>query len=187
MGGANSHMSHRICIAFLFTFTTALLGSTVALGADPAAIRQTLNTARTPAQLNAADPYKAYRYKFRWHGGTALVAGASRFAATARTPTGHAGDSAAPYKSGVRRTTGVFTDVVVERGRSYDAAFTRWAAALAAPVPADITVDLVDEAGRVASTQRHAGCVPTEAQLLPELDGYANAMNIEHLRLHCVD
>jgi hypothetical protein len=137
-------------------------------------------TAQVPA-VNPASPanrYHSYRYQIRWRGGSAPIAGFAKLAEAASP----AAAAPAPGRiKGVQKTT----DVTLERGVTSASDFSAWLNAKSPNALESLTVDVADEAGRIASSKTHAKCHAVEVQALPDLDAGGNAMQIAHLVLRC--
>jgi phage tail-like protein len=125
----------------------------------------------------AADAYKDFRIRVRWRGRS--VAGF----------TGVAGlDSAVRTASGESE----WEPITLERGVTHQGEFERWVDAVwntcsgrRPPKDArtDLTIEVYDEAGRLARVYKLFRCWVSEYQSLPDLDANANAVEIQHLKL----
>jgi phage tail-like protein len=146
------------------------------------------------------DPYKNFRFRVKWD--NAYVAGMSKVSALTRTT------QVVTYREGgdpsvVRRSPGQseFAAITMERGVTHDIAFEQWANKVwdyknstASPDSAtqivslkdfrkDIIIELYNEAGQKVIAYNVYRCWVSEFQALPELDGSANAVAIQHLKL----
>jgi phage tail-like protein len=129
------------------------------------------------------DPYKNFKFRLKWGGAT--VAAFSQVSLPApSTPAPEALKSPGRTK---------YEAITLERGVTYDTAFQNWA--LTPPAPSnptppsaanlhrDLTLELLNETGDVATTYTiHASWV-SEYQALPDLDAGANAIAIQHIKL----
>jgi phage tail-like protein len=140
------------------------------------------------------DPYKNFKFRVRWDG--RFVAGVSKVGALKRTTevvehrTG--GDSSTSRKSPGRSK---FEAITLERGVTHDTEFEAWAnrvwnveAGAGAEVSLanfrkDIIIELYNEAGQLALAYKVFRCWVSEYQALPELDGNANAVAIQSIKL----
>jgi phage tail-like protein len=140
------------------------------------------------------DPYKNFKFRVRWDG--RFVAGVSKVSALKRTTevvehrTG--GDSSTSRKSPGRSK---FEAITLERGVTHDVEFEAWAnrvwnveAGAGAEVSLanfrkDIIIELYNEAGQLAIAYKVFRCWVSEYQALPELDGNANAVAIQSIKL----
>jgi phage tail-like protein len=85
--------------------------------------------------------------------------------------------------------------ITLELGVTHDAEFEKWASQVRNAPSAvrsevsvkgfrkDMTIELYDEAGKLAVAYRVFRCWVSEFQALPELDANANAVGIEHIKL----
>jgi phage tail-like protein len=140
------------------------------------------------------DPYKNFKFRVRWDG--RFVAGISKVGALKRTTevvehrTG--GDSSTGRKSPGRSK---FEAIMLERGVTHDTEFERWAnkvwnveAGAGAEVSLadfrkDIIIEMYNEAGQLAIAYKVFRCWVSEYQALPELDGNANAVAIQSIKV----
>jgi phage tail-like protein len=140
------------------------------------------------------DPYKNFKFLVLWDG--RVVAGISKVSPLKRTTEvvkhRSGGDPSTPRKSPGRTE---HEAVTLERGVTHDAEFDRWANKVWAvgagrgtevslrDFRKDIVIQLLNEAGQVAVAYKLYRCWVSEAQLLGELDGNANAVAIQSLKL----
>jgi phage tail-like protein len=140
------------------------------------------------------DPYKNFKFRVKWDG--RYVAGVTNIGGLHRTIEAvrnrGSGSPIANAKSPDRSGHGAIT---FERGLTHDAEFERWASNMAnsgsGRHPAaslddfrkEVIVELYNEAGQLAMTYKLSRCWVSEFQALPELDGNANAVAIQRLKL----
>ena len=140
------------------------------------------------------DPYKNFKFRVKWDG--RYVAGVSKVSALKRTTEvvkhRDGGDPSTSRKSPGRTE---YEAVTLERGVTHDPEFERWAnkvwdvgAGAGAEVSLadfrkDVIVELLNEAGQVVQTYQVFRAWVSEYQALPDLDGNANAVAIQHLKL----
>jgi phage tail-like protein len=140
------------------------------------------------------DPYKTFKFRVKWDG--RYVLGVSKVSALKRTTEviehRDGGDA-----STVMRSPGQskFEAITLERGVTHDPEFERWAnkvwsqgAGLGkqlslADFRKDIILELYNEAGQAVIAYKIYRCWVSEYQALPELDGSANAVAIQTLKL----
>jgi phage tail-like protein len=142
------------------------------------------------------DPYKNFKFLVVWDG--RVVAGVSKISPLKRTTEvvkhRDGGDPSTQRKSPGRTE---HESVTLERGVTHDVEFERWAnkvwlvnQGLGREVSLkdfrkDIVIQLLNEAGQVAIAYKLLRTWVSEYQALPELDGNANAVAIESLKLEC--
>jgi len=140
------------------------------------------------------DPYKNFKFRIKLDGrsvaGFSKVSGLERTAAATKHREG--GDSSSSGKSPGRTQ---WEGITLERGITHDADFENWAKrvfdlgsrpgadASLKDFRKDIVIELHDEAGNVAVAYRVYRCWVSELQALPDLDGNADAVRIEHIKL----
>jgi phage tail-like protein len=140
------------------------------------------------------DPYKNFKFRVKWDG--RYVAGVSKMSALKRTTESvshrEGGDPSSSRKSPGRSE---FEAVTLERGVTHDVEFEQWAnkvwnygAGLGVEVSLadfrkDLIVELYNEAGQLAIAYKLFRCWVSEWQALPELDGNANAVAIQIVKL----
>jgi hypothetical protein len=159
----------------MMTRTTARLALLAAAVAAAPVSAFAAPIAQVP-RVAPANRYHLYRYQIRWRGGSSPIAGFSKLAESA--------SQAAPALDrvkGLQKTT----DVTLERGVTAASDFLAWLQAKSPNALESLTVDVADEAGRIASTKTHSKCHAVEFQALPDLDAGANATQITHLVLRC--
>jgi phage tail-like protein len=140
------------------------------------------------------DPYKNFKFRVKWDG--VYVAGVSKVSALKRTTEvikhREGGDPSSSRKMPGRTE---FEAVTLERGVTHDHRFLAWAlktwnfgAGLGAEVSLkdfrkDIILEVYNEAGQLAIAYQIFRCWPSECQTFSDLDGNANAVALEHLKL----
>lgn len=142
------------------------------------------------------DPYKNFKFLVVWDG--RVVAGVSKISPLKRTTEvvkHRAGGDPSTQRKSPGRTD--HESVTLERGVTNDVEFERWAnkvwlvnQGLGREVSLkdfrkDIVIQLLNEAGQVAIAYKLLRTWVSEYQALPELDGNANAVAIESLKLEC--
>ena len=153
----------------------------------------TVNTTRL-------DPYKNFKFRVKWDG--RYVAGVSKVGALKRTTEvvkhRDGGDESSSRKSPGRTE---YDPITLERGVTHDLEFERWANkvwdysnAQAGPEQRvqevslqdfrkDIVIDVFNEAGQKVLSYQVFRCWPSEYQSISDLDGNANAVAIQHIKL----
>ncbi len=142
------------------------------------------------------DPYKNFKFRVFWEGGTTPVAGISKVSSLKRTtePVKHreGGGNSSSLKSPGRTE---YEAITLERGVTHDAAFEQWAnkvwnygSGLGAEVSLrdfrkNIRIELYNEAGQLVIAYNVYRCWVSEYQALPDLDANANAVAIQTLKL----
>ncbi len=138
------------------------------------------------------DPYKTFRFRVKWDG--RYVAGVSKVSALKRTTEvvkHHPGNE--PTTQHHMPGASAFESITLERGVTHDLEFERWAN-LIYDVGAggsislrrfrkDIIIELLNENGVPAKAYKVYRCWVSEYQALPELDGNANAVAIESMKI----
>ena len=140
------------------------------------------------------DPYKNFKFRVKWDG--RYVAGVSKVSALKRTTEvvkhREGGDPSTSRKSPGRTE---YDAITLERGHTHDPEFERWAnkvwnfgSGLGAEVSLadfrkDITIEVYNEAGQLAISYRVFRCWVSEFQTASDLDGNANAVLIQTLKL----
>jgi phage tail-like protein len=147
-----------------------------------------------PANPNRVDPYKNYKFLIKWDG--KVVAGMSKMTALKRTTEvvkhRHGGDPSSSRKSPGRTE---YDAITFERGVTQDTAFEDWASLVwnygtalgsetaLANFRKDIYLELLNEAGQAVLGYKIYRCWVSEYQSMPDLDGNANAVAIQHLKV----
>jgi phage tail-like protein len=138
------------------------------------------------------DPYKNMKFRIKWDG--RYVAGVSKISALKRStePVTHR-EGGDPSTSRVSPSTWKFEPITLERGRTHDPEFEKWAnliystdgdAAISLKdFRKDLIIELLNEQGTVALAFKVYRCWVSEYQALPELDANAHAIAIEHMVL----
>src|SRR5450755_3423316 len=140
------------------------------------------------------DPYKNFKFRVKWDG--KYVAGISKVSALKRTTEvvkhREGGDPSSSRKSPGRTE---YEAITLERGVTHDKDFEQWAnkvwnygAGLGSEVSLqdfrkDITIEVYNEAGQLATSYQVFRCWVSEFQALPDLDANANAIAIQHIKL----
>ncbi|HTU76770.1 MAG TPA: phage tail protein [Trebonia sp.] len=139
------------------------------------------------------DPYKNFKFLVLWDG--RVVAGVSKVSALKRTTEvvkhRSGGDPSTPRLAPGRTE---FDAITLERGVTHDAEFDRWANKVwtvgqqlgseqSRDFRKDIVIQLLNEAGQVALVYKVHRAWPSEYQIVSELDGNANAVAIQSLKL----
>jgi phage tail-like protein len=138
------------------------------------------------------DPYKSFKFRVRWDG--RVVAGVSKVSALKRTTEvvkHREGNS--PGTQNKMPGASAFESITLERGVTHDLEFEKWASLIYDVAGGgamalkrfrkDVTIQLLNEAGQLAKSYRVHKCWVSEYQALPELDGNANAVAIEMMKL----
>lgn len=145
-----------------------------------------------PVNTSRFDPYKNMKFRVKWDG--RVVAGVSKVSALKRStePVTHR-EGGDPSTSRVSPSVWKFEPITLERGVTHDLEFEKWAnliyntdgdAAISLEnFRKDIIIELLNEQGAVAKAYRVYRCWVSEYQALPELDGNAHAIAIEHMVL----
>jgi phage tail-like protein len=125
------------------------------------------------------DPYKSFKFRIGF-----VAAPAIPVAGFVLVNAPHLFDDA----TATRPTPGrdKYEPITLERGVTQDASFQDWVAAVRSPTPAparDILITLFNEAGQPVACRKVLRCRVSEYQGLPDLDGNANAIAIEHIKL----
>ena len=144
------------------------------------------------------DPYKNFKFQLMWDG--RVVVGISKVSALKRTTEvvkhREGGDNSTDRKSPGRTT---YEPITLERGVTHDLDFEQWAnrvwdyknaqANMAdkevslSNFRKDVMIDVFNEAGQKVLSYHVYRCWVSEYQALPDLDGNANAVAIQHLKL----
>ena len=140
------------------------------------------------------DPYKNFKFRIKWDG--RYVAGVSKVGALKRSTEvvehREGGDPSTSRKSPGRTK---YEAITLERGVTHDTEFELWAnkvwhvgAGLGAEVSLkdfrkDVILEVHNEAGQLALAYKIYRCWVSEFQALSDLDGNANAVAIQTLKL----
>jgi phage tail-like protein len=146
------------------------------------------------ANAQRFDPYKNFKFRVKWDG--RYVAGVSKVGALKRTTEvvkhREGGDPSSSRKSPGRTE---YEAITLERGVTHDRDFEQWAgkvwslgAGLGAEVSLrdfrkDIIIEVCNEAGQLVLAYKMYRCWVSEFQAQADLDGNANAVLIQHLKL----
>ena len=140
------------------------------------------------------DPYKNFKFRVKWDG--RYVAGVSKVGGLKRTTEvvkhREGGDPSSSRKSPGKTD---YEAITLERGVTHDLEFERWAnkvwnfgSGLGAETSLrdfrkDIIIEVYNEAGQVVLAYRVYRCWVSEFQAQADLDGNANAVQIQHIKL----
>jgi len=140
------------------------------------------------------DPYKNFKFRVKWDG--RYVAGVSKVSALKRTTEvvkhREGGDPSTSRKSPGRTE---YEAITLERGVTHDLEFERWAnkvwnfgAGLGAETSLkdfrkDLIIEVYNEAGQLAIAYKVFRAWPSEFQPQSDLDGNANAVLIQSIKL----
>src|SRR6185369_9003781 len=142
-----------------------------------------------PVNTSRFDPYKNMKFRIKWDG--KYVAGVSKISALKRStePVTHR-EGGDPSTSRVSPSTWKFEPITLERGRTHDPEFEKWAnliystdgdAAISLKdFRKDIIIEVLNEQGTVALAYKVYRCWVSEYQAIAELDANAHAVLIEH-------
>jgi phage tail-like protein len=150
--------------------------------------------AQFSVNANRFDPYKNFKFRVRWDG--RYVAGVSKVGALKRTTEvvkhRDGGDPSSSRKSPGRTE---YDAITLERGVTHDLDFEQWAnkvwnfgSGLGAEVSLkdfrkDIIIEVYNEAGQLVLAYKVFRCWVSEWQTTADLDGNANAVLIQHIKL----
>jgi phage tail-like protein len=145
------------------------------------------------------DPYRNFRFRVKFEGVSDYVAGVSKISALKRTTEvvkfRDGGDESTSRKSPGRTE---FAPITLERGVTHDTDFEQWANKVwdygnaqarkdkevsLQDFRKNIQIDVFNEAGQKVLSYWIYRCWVSEYQALPELDGNANAVAIQHIML----
>jgi len=140
------------------------------------------------------DPYKNFKFRVKWDG--RYVAGVSKVGALKRTTEvvkhRDGGDPSSSRKSPGRTE---YDAITLERGVTHDLDFEQWAnkvwnfgSGLGSEVSLkdfrkNIIIEVYNEAGQLALAYHVFRCWVSEWQTTADLDGNANAVLIQHIKL----
>jgi phage tail-like protein len=135
------------------------------------------------------DPFRNFKFRVKWDG--KHVAGVSRVSGLKRTTeVVQLREAGSPSTTLKAPGSSKYEPVTLERGVSHDTAFEEWAgkvvqgdAASPANYRKDIVIELYNEAGQLALAYKVHRCWVSEYQALPDLDGNAHAVMLEHIKL----
>ena len=147
-----------------------------------------------PVNTHRYDPYKNFKFRVKWDG--KVVAGISKVGTLKRTTevvTHRQGNDPSTPRHSPGQTK--YDPIMLERGVTHDKDFEQWANKVwnygsypgdevsLKDFRKDIIIELMNEAGQVAIAYKVFRCWVSEFQALPELDGNANAIAIQHIQL----
>jgi phage tail-like protein len=138
------------------------------------------------------DPYKNFKFRIKWD--NKVVAAVSKISALKRTT------EVIKWREGNDPSTqrhmpgqSAFEAITVERGVTHDDEFQKWANLVYDVGSAGeislknfrkpLTIEFLNENGKVAKVYKVYNCWVSEYQALPELDGNANAVAIEMMKI----
>ncbi|MFI1255309.1 phage tail protein [Streptomyces netropsis] len=148
-------------------------------------------------EITRRDPYKNFRFRVKFGGGTTYIAGISKVSGLKRTTEvvkhRDGGDPGTSRKLPGRTE---YEAITLERGCTADTAFEEWAnkawslrkstGGLETSLKdfrRDLIIDVFDEAGQQVLSYSVHDCWVSEYQALPDLDANANAVAFEHIKL----
>lgn len=140
------------------------------------------------------DPYKNFKFRLIWDGRE--VAAANK-ASVVKSDRGIVEFRAGADPSTARKSPGrnEFDAITLERGITYDAAFSQWANQVSqfgsdsgsevsrANYRKELILEVYDEAGQLAASYRIHRAWVSEYNAMPDLDANANAIAIEHIKI----
>ena len=139
------------------------------------------------------DPYKNFKFRVKWD--NKYVAGASKVSSLKRTTEvvkhREGGDPSSSRKSPGRSE---YEAITLERGVTHDKEFEQWANKVwnfgatgkevsLADFRKEVVIEVYNEAGQCAIRYNVHRCWVSEFQAMSDLDGNANAVLIQHLKL----
>src|SRR5262245_24469806 len=141
---------------------------------------------------NRLDPYKNFKFRVKWDG--RYVAGVSKVGSLKRTTEvvkhRDGGDPSTSRKSPGRTE---YDAITLDRGVTHDTEFEKWANKvwnLGSGIEVslrdfrkDIIIEIYNEAGQVVLAYKVFRCWPSDYQATADLDGNANAVLIQSLKL----
>jgi phage tail-like protein len=144
--------------------------------------------AQFPGNPHRFDPYKNMKFRVKWDG--RYVAGVSKVSALKRsTEVVTHREGGDPSSSRVSPSLWKFEPITIERGITHDLEFEAWAnliyttqgdAAISLRnFRKDITIELLNEQGKIAKAYNVFRCWVSEYQAMPELDANGQAIAIE--------
>jgi len=142
--------------------------------------------AKSSIRVRRFDPYKKFKFRVKWDdryvAGVSKVGGLKRSTEVVEYREG--GDPSASRKVPGRTT---YEPITLERGVTHDTEFEKWASSIGEATVAnfrkDIIIDFFNQAGKKVLSYQVFHCWVSEYQVLPELDGKANGVAIETLKL----
>jgi phage tail-like protein len=165
-------MNRRTFPALLFLAPAIFVGKTTHAQQPAPSPRPVVNAQRF-------DPYKNFKFRVAVHG--KYLAGFSKMALT---PEGSQPQPAEAPEKLPGRTK--YEAITLERGVTHDNSFSQWAnQATGHQQLQDVVVDVFNEAGQKSTTHTLRDCTVVEARSVPNLDGAAYEVAIQHMTLHC--
>ncbi|MFD9894245.1 phage tail protein [Amycolatopsis sp. NPDC058986] len=143
------------------------------------------------------DPYKNFRFRVKFSGGTEYIAGVSKVTGFKRsTEVVKHRDGGAPGTSVKLPGRTEYDAITLERGVTNDKVFEQWANRVWSFTNAsggletslkdfrrDLLVDVFNEAGQKVLSYQVFNCWVSEYQPVSDLDANANAVAIQHIKL----
>jgi phage tail-like protein len=153
-----------------------------------------------PFKSTRTNPYLNFKFRVKFDNSSSYVAGVSKVSALKRTTEvvkfRDGGDESTSHKQPGRTE---YDAITLERGVTHDIDFEQWANKVwdyanaqannadqevsLADFRKNITIDLFNESGQKVKSWQVFKCWVSEYQALPELDGNANAVAIEHIKV----
>jgi phage tail-like protein len=150
--------------------------------------------ANTGFVVNAhrVDPYKNFKFRVVWDGkpvlGVSKVGSLKRTTEVVKHRSG--GENSYDHKSPGRSS---YDAITLERGITHDLEFEKWANKVhsfqgdptmdLAGYKKDLVLEVMNEKGQVALRYHLFNCWVSEFAAVPDLDGNANAVAIEHIKI----
>jgi phage tail-like protein len=156
-----------------------------------------LKAQQFPVNPHRFDPYKSFKFRVKWDG--RYIAGISKVSQLSRT-TEVVTHREGGEPSTVRKSPGptIFKPIVLERGRTHDTAFEKWAnkvwnfgSSLGAEVSLadfrkDILIELLNEAGQLVMLFKAYRCWPSGYVALSEMNANGGmSVATESITLQC--
>lgn len=151
----------------------------------------------TTSKTKRRDPYKNFRFRVKFAGGTEYIAGVSKVTGFKRTTEvikhRAGGDPATSYKLPGRNE---YDAITLERGVTADKVFEQFANKVWSFRNAqgglesslkdfrrDVIIDVYNESGQKVLSYQIFNCWVSEYQPISDLDSNANAVAIQHIKL----
>ncbi|MET9417916.1 phage tail protein [Streptomyces klenkii] len=148
-------------------------------------------------EITRRDPFKNFRFRVKFSGTTAYIAGISKVSGLKRTTEvikhRDGGDPGTSHKLPGRTE---YEAITLERGCTVDTVFEEWANRVWSfrnsgggletslkDFRRDLVIDVFDEGGQQVLSYSVHNCWVSEYQALPDLDANANAVAFEHVKL----
>jgi phage tail-like protein len=165
----------RCAFCSLLLLALAISSGRISRAQQPAPAARPANTPKA-----RFDPYKNFKFRVAIQG--RYLAGFSKMAINLNVA------NEPPRSPGTEKLPGriKYEAITLERGVTHDSSFSQWAGqAPGNQQPRDLVVDTFNETGQKSTTHQLTGCLVAEYQSLPDLDGGANSISIEHIKLRC--